>query len=418
MKAADLIQTDKYVQNGVRAIEEETAAVKLVAMMDIQMAARTLIDAAGQATQIQGDFYESTAVPGAQVLVSRKPHGVIFAIPPWNGPVILTLRAICIPLICGNTVVVKPAEVCPRSQAVAIEVLHEAGIPPGVLNLVSVSKDNSPKLTAEIIANPLVRHINFTGSDRVGKILAAEAAKYLKPCVFELGGKAPAVVLDDANISDAARAITFGALLHSGQVCMSTERVIVQRGAAATLQSELLKLFRNVKAGDPTRDPSAQLSCLINEASAVNVVKMVEEAKSSGAQVLLGDIRREGARVQPHILTGVNPGMRAWDRESFGPVVVISVVDTVDEAIELANASEYSLTASVWASDRYKGVEVANQIRAGCTSVNGPTIHIEPGLELAGLGGATGYGRFTVDNFTVKRGVVVHPPNVTYPLTG
>ncbi|TDL25407.1 ALDH-like protein [Rickenella mellea] len=246
-----------------------------------------------------------------------------------------------IPLICGNTVVVKSSEYIPRSQAIAVEVMHEAGILPGVLNLISMSRENAPKLTTEIIGNPHVRHINFTGSDSVGKIIAAEAAKYLKPCVFELGGKTPAVVLDDANIPEAAQSIALGAMLHSGQVCVSTERVIVQRNIAAALQSELVAICGRLKAGDHINDPSVNLSCLFSESSAANVLSTIEEAASAGAQVLLGDMKRDGAVIQPHVLSGVKPGMRAWDRESFGPVIVIAVVDTVDEAVDLANASDY-----------------------------------------------------------------------------
>ncbi|TDL25347.1 aldehyde dehydrogenase [Rickenella mellea] len=418
LKAADLIESEKFFLKAIQTVQEETYAASMWANADARMAARSLRDAAGLAVQVLGQTYPSSAVPGAEVLVQRKPHGVILAIAPWNAPIVLTVRAVAIPLICGNTVVLKSSENSPRSQAIVVEALHEAGLPAGVLNYISISRQDSPKLTAELIGNPIIRHINFTGSDRVGKIIATEAAKYLKPCVLELGGKAPAVVLDDANISNAARAITYGAMLHSGQICMSTERVIVQRNAAPALQSALVELCRKLKAGDHIADPSVQLSCLFSEGSAANVVAMVKEAKDAGAEVLLGDLERVGAVVQPHVLSGVKPGMRAWDRESFGPVIVITVVDTIDDAVEMANASDYSLIASVFTEDRYKGVDVAGRLRAGFTSVNGPTIHSEPALGNAGLGGATGYGRFDIEHFTVKRGVVVHPPNRTYPLVG
>ncbi|TDL14083.1 ALDH-like protein, partial [Rickenella mellea] len=258
--------------------------------------------------------------------------------------------------------------------------------------------------------------IQFTGSDTVGKIIAAEASKYLKPCVFELGGKAPAVVLDDANVSEAARSIAWGAMLHSGQVCMSTERVIVQRNVAAALQSELVAICGRLTAGDHINEPSIKLSCLFSESSAANVLTMIAEAKSAGAQVLLGDMKKDGAIIQPHILSGVKPGMRTWDRESFGPVIVISVVDTVDEAVDLANTSDYSLTASVWTKDKFKGLEVARRIRTGCAMVNGPTFVYEPAFGHAGLGGATGYGRFDIENFTVKRAVIMNSSPCVYPL--
>jgi len=348
--------------------------------------------------------------------VQRRAHGVCLSIAPWNAPVVLTFRAVAIPIICGNTIVLKSSEYSARSQEVVVEVLHEAGLPAGVLNYVSMSRESSPKLTAELIGHPAVRHINFTGSDRVGKILAAEAAKYLKPCVFELGGKAPAVILDDADIDAAARAVVQGAMQHSGQICMSTERAIVTARAADAFLARVTALAGQLKAGDPFADPSVKLSCLFSEGSAANVVGMLTEAKEAGAEVVLGDLTHKGAVVQPHVLRGVKPGMRAWDRESFGPVIGIAVAETVDEAVELANASDYSLTASVWSKDIVQALAVAGRIRAGSIAINGLTFHSEASLGHAGLGGATGYGRFDIDNFTIKRMIVITPPGQKYPL--
>ncbi|KAJ7253726.1 aldehyde dehydrogenase domain-containing protein [Mycena haematopus] len=242
--------------------------------------------------------------------------GVIFGIAPWNAPFGLTLRAIAVPLMCGNTVVIKSSEYSPRTQALAGQLFHEAGFPSGVLNYISMSRESSPELTAQIIAHPLVRKINFTGSDRVGRIIATEAAQHLKPTVLELGGKAPAVVLNDASIPDAANAIVWGAMLHSGQICMSTERVIVQRLAFPALIAQIKTLAASLTAGD---SGDAKLRPLFSEGSAANVLGMLSEAKDAGAEVLLGDLGRDGAVVRPHLVAGVGPGMRLWERESFGP---------------------------------------------------------------------------------------------------
>lgn len=160
----------------------------------------------------------------------------------------------------------------------------------------------------------------------MGRLIAVEAAKWLKPCVLELGGKSAAVVLDDADIEAAAMSISIGAMLHSGQICMSTERVIVQRGVSAKLIDAVASACKTMKAGDPANDPTAVLSALFTEASAENVIGMIEDAQEEGAHVELGDVRRVGSVVQPHILTGVKPGMKIWEQETFGPGTCDAIV--------------------------------------------------------------------------------------------
>jgi len=416
MKAADLLESEKYRVKIYQAVNEETAANDSWCFINAKGAAGAMREAAVLASTIKGESFPSSSIPGGLCIVQRRAYGVALAISPWNAPVNLTVRAIAVPLMCGNTVVVKSSELSPRSQGIAIEALHEAGIPPGVINYLSMSRDSAPKLVSELIGNPLVKHINFTGSDRVGKIIAGEAAKYLKPCVFELGGKAPAVVLDDADIDDAARSIAQGAMTHAGQVCMSTERVIVQKAVSDALVNKVSALCRALKAGDCRTDPSAKLPCVMNEVFAENILGMVREAKDAGAELVLGDLTRDGPVIQPHVLKDIKPGMRAWDRESFGPLVGFAVVDTIDEAVELANTSDYSLTASLWTRDVNRAIDVGSRLRAGCSVVNGSTFHSEVGLGNAGLGGATGYGRFDIDHFTVKRMIVICPKGIKTPM--
>jgi len=252
-----------------------------------------------------------------------------------------------------------------------------------VINFVPMSAQETPKLTSAIIAHPAVRAINFTGSDRVGRIIAGEAAKYLKPVILELGGKAPVVVLDDADVDDCARGLLFGGMINSGQVCMSSERVIVQKGIKDALLAALKKHVQGVRAGSPTE---AGISSLFTEASAENFVKLVSEAKEKGAEVVVGDLKREGALVNPHIMLGVKRGMQLWEKESFGPVLSIAVADSIDEAVELANDTEYSLTSGLWTTNVHRAFEVAPRIRAGSVNINGATINAEPFIGLAGLG--------------------------------
>ncbi|KAF9487155.1 ALDH-like protein [Pleurotus eryngii] len=251
----------------------------------------------------------------------------------------------------------------------------------------------------------------FTGSERVGRILAMEAAKFLKPCVLELGGKAPVVVLSDANIREAARSIVFGAMAHSGQVCMSAERVIVHQDVAEQLVGEVKRLCEGIKAGDPSNssDPSVKLGALFSEVSALNVVSMMQEAVDGGARLVPGDLKHEGSVVQPHLLADVDVGMRLWKEESFGPVTVFMSVNTIDDAVEMANETTYSLSAALWTTNVHSAMAVAPHIRAGVTSVNGPTFHSEAYVGVVGLGGSSGYGRFDVENFTDKWLIISHP---------
>ncbi|KAF8804740.1 aldehyde dehydrogenase [Phlegmacium glaucopus] len=418
LKAADLITADKYRTRILEAIRDETSGDAAWGTFNWRGASNFLRTQAGLAYQLRGEIYQSGTAPGAQVIAQRRAMGVCFGIAPWNAPFALTLRAVAAPILCGNTVVLKSSEVSPRSQALVVELFEDSGLPAGVLNLISLSRENAPALTAEIIAHPAVRHINFTGSDRVGKIIAIEAAKHLKPCVLELGGKAPAIVLNDANITDAAKGVVFGAMTHSGQICMSTERVIVQSGIAEQFIDKVKEFAQRLKAGDNVNDPSAHIGAVFAESSAANIVSLIKEAKEQGAEVVLGDISHKGTIIQPHLLRNVTVDMRVWKRETFGPVIVFAVVDTVDEAVETANASEYSLSASLWTSDVFAGQLTASRIRAGCTSINGPTIHSEPTDGLLGLGGASGYGRFHLENFTDKRLIVTHPAGRQYPLFG
>ncbi|RDB25346.1 Salicylaldehyde dehydrogenase [Hypsizygus marmoreus] len=413
LKAADIVSSDRYRTKIIDAMTAETAATQSFGVYNWGPAATILRTTAGLVNELRGETFPS--ISGGHVMVQRRATGVILGIAPWNAPFTLALRAVAIPLICGNTVVLKSSENSPRTHALVVELFQEAGLPKGVLNFISMSRESSPRLTAEMIAHPMVRKINFTGSDRVGRLLAAEAAKYLKPCILELGGKSPMVVLDDANLEDAARAIVYGAMAHSGQICMSTERVIVQRGISKALISAVITLCEPLKAGDPSKN---LLSPLFSVGSAENVLDLIRDALDAGAELLLGDLSRKGSIVQPHLLYDVKPDMRIWEHETFGPVTLFSVFDTIDEAVDLANASDYTLAASLFTTNLHSAMEISPRIRSGYINVNGTTFHSEPLLTVFGLGGSSGYGRFDVEHFTDKRSIVFHPPQRQYSLLG
>ncbi|KAF8656531.1 hypothetical protein AX16_002495 [Volvariella volvacea WC 439] len=404
LRAADIVSTQAFKEKIVETMIQETAAMPYWALFNWTNAVNMLRTHASLVYDLKGETFPSTTVSGATVLTQRRAKGVILAMAPWNGPFALAIRAVTAAIICGNVVVFKASEMSPRSQSLVVDLFVEAGLPPGVLNFVPISRENTPHLVAEMIAHPLVRLVNFTGSDTVGRLIAIEAAKHLKPCVLELGGKAPAIVLADADIGEAAQAIVYGAMAHSGQVCMSTERVIVQRQIAQALVQKVCALTEGLKAGDPMADSNIRLSALMSEAQAENILTMLKEASVAGAEVILGDMTRRGTVIQPHIVTGVFP------------VLAFAQFDTVEEAITLANKSEYSLTASVWTADIYLGQEVASRLHSGYTNINGPTVHSEPVISIIGLGGASGYGRFDIESFTDKRVVVTHPLGRQYPL--
>ncbi|KAK0231642.1 Aldehyde/histidinol dehydrogenase [Armillaria nabsnona] len=339
---------------------------------------------------------------GSEVLVQRRAMGVIFSIAPWNAPVALALHAMAVPVLCGNAIILKSSELSLQSQFIVAELFQEARLPTGVLNLVSVSKEDSPALTAKIIVHPFVWKINvsrwtwislhqralslkFTGSNCVGRIITSEAAKFLKACVFELGGKVPAMVLDDADIDAATKGIVSGALVYSGQVCMSTSRVLVQQGISDVLTEKICELCKSLKARDPYMDPTARISALFSQSSAENVLGMLHEAIREGVQVLVGDVTRDGSMMQLHMFTGNKPGTRLWEREAFGPELSITTFDTIDEAIELANMSDYTLSSSLWTSDLGAAEKLVTWIRTGCANINSSTIHSESFLGLIRL---------------------------------
>ncbi|KAF7334315.1 Aldedh domain-containing protein [Mycena sanguinolenta] len=430
LKAADIVSSDRWRDLVVQTAVEELNCHPAWAMNEWMGAPRLLRTVASFSNSLTGTTFVSSSIPGTMCEMRQRAMGVIFGIAPWNAPFALTIRAFAVPLMCGNAVVVKSSEYSPRTQLLAVQLFVEAGFPAGVVNYISMSRESSPELTAQIIAHPLVRKINFTGSDRVGRIIATEAAKHLKPTVLELGGKAPAVVLNDASIPDAANAIVWGAMLHSGQICMSTERVIVQRGAAEALMAQVKTLSESLTAGE---SGDAKLRPLFSQGSAQNVLAMLSEAQGAGAELLLGDLDRQGAVVRPHLVTGVKPGMRLWDRESFGPVIVFAVVDTPEEAVELANASDYTLCASLWTNDMYLAQRIAPLIRAGeypltlfdhklsllpqaiQILMDQPSMESENLVSAVGLGGSSGYGHFGIEDFTDKRVIATHPLGREFP---
>ena len=293
-------------------------------MFNCGLAAGMLGEAAAMTTSVTGEVIPSD-VPGLTAMAIRQPAGVVVGIAPWNAPIILGTRALASPLACGNTAILKASEVCPRTHGEIVRVLHDAGMPPGTVSLLTHEPSAAADLVDELIAHPGVRRINFTGSTRVGRLVAENAARHLKPVLMELGGKAPLVVLADADLDEAVAAASFGAFMHQGQICMSTERIVVDRSVAGTLAEKLGEKAAALKVGDP-RDPETQIGPLVSSASRERIGELVADAREHGAEVVTGG-EAEGACYRPTVLAGVTSEMRVYHEESFGPVVGVVSVD-------------------------------------------------------------------------------------------
>jgi acyl-CoA reductase-like NAD-dependent aldehyde dehydrogenase len=385
-------------------------------MFNCSLAAGMLTEAAAQTTAVTGEVIPSD-VPGLTALAVRQPAGVVLGIAPWNAPIILGTRAVATPLAYGNTVILKASEICPRTHGEIARVLADAGLPPGVVNLVTHTAEAAGDVVDELIAHPAVRRINFTGSTRVGRLVAENAARHLKRVLLELGGKAPLIVLADADLDEAVAAAKFGAFMHQGQICMSTERIVADQSVASDVASRLGEKAAALKVGDP-RDPETEIGPLFTPASLARVGELVDDARSHGAEVVTGG-EAEGPCYRPTVLAGVTPAMRIYHEESFGPVVGIVSVDGPDEAVRVANDTEYGLAASVFGEDVPTALDLARRIESGICHVNGATVHDEPQMPFGGVK-ASGFGRFggkaAIDEFTELRWITIQSGSRHYPL--
>jgi acyl-CoA reductase-like NAD-dependent aldehyde dehydrogenase len=401
----------------IAAIEtEETGGTFGWGMFNCQLATQMLGEAAAQTTAVKGEVIPSD-VPGLLAMGVRQPAGVVVGIAPWNAPVILGTRAVASPLAFGNTVVLKASEICPRSHAEIARAIDDAGVPPGVINLITHDPDDASDVVDELIAHPAVRRINFTGSTRVGRLVAEKAGRHLKRVLLELGGKAPMVVLADADLDEAVAAAKFGAFMHQGQICMSTERIVVDRSVSDSFAAMLAEKARALKVGDP-RKPDTHLGPLVNTAAVERVAGMVEDAVSHGAELLCGG-EPDGMLFPPTVLRGVTSEMRVYSEESFGPIVGIVDVDGPDEAVRVANDTEYGLAAAVFGRHVPTALDVARRIESGICHVNGSTVHDEAQMPFGGVK-ASGWGRFggtaALEEFTELRWMTVQHGSRQYPL--
>ncbi len=414
LKAADILasKTPRFIE----LMAAETGATAGWAGFNVHLAAGMLREAASMTTQISGEVIPSDK-PGCLSMAIRQPAGVVLSMAPWNAPVILGVRAIALPLACGNTVVLKASEICPGTHRLIAECLRDAGLPPGVLNVLTNAPEDAPALIEALIAHPAVRRINFTGSTRVGRIIAQVAAKHLKPALLELGGKAPMIVLDDADLDAAVAAAGFGAFMNQGQICMSTERLVVDETIADAFVAKLATKAGSLVAGDP-RKGNTPLGSLIGLDAATRIQALVNDAVSKGAKIVAGG-RAEGTLMSATVLDRVNSSMRIYGEESFGPVACVVRVNGADEAVRVANDTEYGLSAAVFGKDIARAFDIAKRIESGICHVNGSTVHDEAQMPFGGAK-ASGYGRFGgkagIAEFTELRWITIETGPQHYPI--
>jgi len=414
LKAAQVLENRQM--DIARIIAEETGGTFGWGMFNCIHTVGLLKEAAAQAYGLIGEVIPSD-LPDTTAMAIRQPVGVVVGIAPWNAPLILGMRAVAMPLAYGNTVILKASEESPGVHLAIASVLDEAGFPKGVINAITNAPEDAADVVDELIAHPKTRRINFTGSTKVGRIIAEKSGAHLKRAVLELGGKAPMIVLEDAVIDDAVSAANFGAFMNQGQICMSTERIVVEKSVADQFAEKLAAKAKTMNVGDPLQ-PQTQIGCMINAGAITRVQALVDDAVAKGAKVLCGG-KAQGACYPPTVIHGVTPNMKVYGEESFGPLVSIVVAKDADDATRIANDTPYGLSSSVFSRDVAKALRIAERLESGICHINGATVHDEPQMPFGGVKDS-GYGKFGsragLDEFTELRWITIRRSPTPYPI--
>ncbi|GDX06253.1 aldehyde dehydrogenase [Buttiauxella sp. A111] len=405
LKAADALEAKQTAF--IAAMASETGATAQWAEFNVHLGAGLLREAAALTTQINGDVIPSD-VPGNLAMAIRQPAGVVLGMAPWNAPVILGVRAIATPLACGNCVVLKGSEISPATHGLIIDALNEAGFPAGVVNFVTNAPQDAASVVEAMIAHPAVRRVNFTGSTHVGRIIAQTCARYLKPVVLELGGKAPLLVLHDADIELAVNCAAFGAFANSGQICMSTERIIVDERIADDFVARFAAKAASLPCGDPRHGPTV-LGSVVDVQTVSRCNDLIDDALEKGAKLVAGG-KADSTLMPATVLDFVTSDMRIYHEESFGPVKGIIRAKSDEEALAIANDNDLGLSAAVFSRDTARAWNIASRIQSGICHINSPTVHDEAQMPFGGVK-ESGYGRFGglagVNEFTELRWITL-----------
>jgi acyl-CoA reductase-like NAD-dependent aldehyde dehydrogenase len=411
LKAADILES--RTEEVASWLTRETGSTFGFAMFQLQFVPGLFRQAAALGYQPMGEIIPSDT--GAFAMGIRRPVGVVGAIAPWNAALILSARSFAAAVALGNTVVLKPSELSPYVGGLVWgEIFSEAGLPEGVLNIVTHAPGEAGPIGDELVENPHVRVINFTGSTDTGRRIAEAAGRNLKRVLLELGGSNPLIVLADADLDSAVDAAAFGAFLHQGQICMSARRIIVEKPIADRFVERLVEKTRTLKAGDP-KEQDTIIGPLITEDAASTVKNRVDDAVAKGAKLLVGG-EVEGSVYRATLLTDAPEDFTSV--ETFGPVAAIEVVSDADEAVARANETTYGLSAGIITSDPDRGLTLAQQLQSGIVHVNDQPVADEPQMPFGGVKGS-GFGRFggtaAINEFTDLHWVTVRSGTHPFP---
>ena len=369
--------------------------------------------AAAEMRRSPGETMPTTA-PGQFGFTVRQPLGVIAGIAPFNAPFLLAMKKVVLALAAGNGFVLKPSELTPVTGLKIAEVFDEAGLPTGLLNVIP---GPASEIGATIFADPRVRMITFTGSTQTGRHLAVEAAKTLKRFTLEMGGKSPLIVLGDADIDYAVKAAAFGIFFHQGQVCMANSRILVEEPIFDAFCERFTEVAKSLKVGDP-REPDTVIGPLIRGTQCAVIDGHVEDAVNKGAKLLCGATHKD-QYYWPTVLSGVTPDMRIFHEESFGPVTSIIKVGGHEEALEIANATDYGLSAGVVTNDMQKALDLAFGLDSGMVHLNDCTVSDEPHVPFGGVknsGFGREGGRFSMEEMTEVKWITMQRGQRAFPM--
>uniref|UniRef100_A0A8H7KF11 Aldehyde dehydrogenase domain-containing protein n=1 Tax=Bionectria ochroleuca TaxID=29856 RepID=A0A8H7KF11_BIOOC len=359
---------------------QETGAGRQFMEINLNATVQILRDIGGRIEAAVEGSVPTTAEEGSHAIIVKEPYGVVLAIAPWNAPYVLGARSVAFALAAGNTAVLKGSELSPRVFWALGDVFRQAGLPDGCLNVIYHRTADAAAITESLIAHRAIKKINFTGSTLVGSIIASIAA----------GGKASAIVLKDADLKKAATACVLGAFIHSGQVCMSTERILVHKSVAeefgVALKEATEKLFGS------TNQPFV----LVNSAAVQKNKGLIANAVSLGATTLVGNaeaVEDQPTKMRPVIISNVSKGMEIYHTESFGPTVSVMTFETEEEALSIANDTDYGLSGAIFTEDLKAALRIARKYETGAVHINSMTVHDEASLVHGGAK-KSGYGRF------------------------
>lgn len=409
-QAAD--ELEKATPELVELLISEGGSTFGKAHFEVPFAANMVRSIAGEARRVQGHVFPSD-VPGLLSMAIRRPLGVVAGISPFNFPVVLSLKKVAFAMAAGNTIVLKPSEETSLIGLKMAEIFERAGVPAGVFNVVP---GDGPRMAQALYDDPRVKLITFTGSTKVGRIIATECAKRGKRVVLEMGGKSPLIVLKDAEVDYAVDTACFGLFIHQGQICMAGSRIIVE----AAIYEEFLKKFaakaQTLQVGDP-RDPHTVIGPLIRSSQCPMIDKKVKDAVAGGARLLCGG-RYEGNYYYPTVVADVKPEMAAFRDELFGPVAAVSKADDADHALALANTSTYGLASAVLTNNMQLAMRFALELEAGMVHLNGPTVHDEATVPFGGVkdsGMGREGGRWSIEEMTEIKWVTIQLGRRQYP---